>query len=63
MKEKLWRSNEVREMLCERLQRDTKNTKQSLWLLMSISVTVVSKEEDELLSAVAGNQTNIDYEL
>lgn len=56
------RSNEVREMSCKCLQYDTKNTERSRWLLMRASVTplVVSKEADDLLSAVAGNQTNIE---
>lgn len=62
-KEKLfWRSNEVREMFRKRLRHYTKNTKQSSWLLMRAAVTtlVVSKEADDLLSAVVANQTNIE---
>lgn len=57
-----WRSNEVREMFCKRLQHDTKNTEQSRWLLLRATVTplVVSKEANDLLSAVVGNQTNIE---
>lgn len=57
-----WRSNEVRETFCKRLRHNTKNTEQSRRLLLKASVTplVVSKEADDLLSAVAGNQTNIE---
>ena len=57
-----WRCSEVWEMFCKRLQHDTKNTEQSCWLITRAPVTtlVVSKEADEPLSAVAGNQTNID---
>lgn len=57
-----WRSNEVREMFCKRLQHDAINTAPSWGLLMRASVTilVVSKEVGDLLSAVVGNQTNIE---
>lgn len=50
-------------MFCKSLQHDTKNTQQGRRLLMRTSVTstlVVSKQADDLLSAVAGNQTNIE---
>lgn len=58
-KEKLfWRSNEVREMFRKRLRHYTKNTS---WLLMrAVTTLVVSKEADDLLSAVVANQTNIE---
>lgn len=59
-KEKFLRkSNEVREMICKRLQHDTKNTAQRL-MRASFTTLVVSKQADDLLSAVAGNQTNIE---
>lgn len=49
----------MRETFCK---HDTKNTEQNRWLLMRDSVTtlVVSEEANDLLSAVAGNQTNIE---
>lgn len=51
-------------MFCKRRQHDTKNTELNRWLLMTASVTTpVSKEADDLLSAVAGNQTNIEYKV
>ena len=43
-------------------KHDTKDTEESRWLLRRNSVTtlVVSEEAGDLLSAVAGNQTNIE---
>ncbi len=57
----LCKRNEVWAMFCIHLQHDTKNTGQSRWLFIRASATtrVVSKEADEMPSAVVADQTSM----